>query len=117
MPPRKFDNPTAGYVFRDYQRWARIRGHVFEIDYNRFVELTSQNCVYCHAPPRKTVHTRGHEFNYNGIDRMDNDEGYTEENIVPCCFICNKAKNNMTHQEFIDYLYDVWRAVNIEEAI
>ena len=40
----------------------------------------------------------------NGIDRIDNNIGYTKENSVPCCEICNKAKRDMSYNDFINYL-------------
>ena len=33
-------------------------------------------------------------FKYNGIDRINNSKGYTIDNCVPCCFMCNYSKNN-----------------------
>jgi len=26
--------------------------------------------------------------------------GYTSENVVPCCWICNNAKKNLSYDEF-----------------
>lgn len=43
-------------------------------------------------------------FRYNGIDRVDNTKGYTIQNTVPCCMVCNRAKNSMSYREFIEYL-------------
>jgi hypothetical protein len=37
----------------------------------------------------------------NGIDRADNALGYTVENSVSCCKICNIAKRDLTIEEFI----------------
>lgn len=39
-----------------------------------------------------------------GIDRLNNDKGYTVENIVSCCSICNKAKSNLTMEEFLAWI-------------
>ena len=40
----------------------------------------------------------------NGIDRINNDIGYTIENSLTCCKICNYAKNTMSMREFIAWL-------------
>lgn len=47
------------------------------------------------------------DFKYNGLDRIDNSVGYTEDNCVPCCAVCNRAKNSMGYNEFIEYLDDL----------
>ena len=46
---------------------------------------------------------------YNGIDRIDNNKGYTIDNIVPCCHICNQAKSSFTLQEFQDWIEKVYQ--------
>ena len=38
------------------------------------------------------------------LERIDNNKGYTIGNVVPCCKICNHAKNNLTIQEFKDWI-------------
>ena len=40
-------------------------------------------------------------YKYNGIDRVDNEKGYEEGNVVPCCKICNVAKHDMEQKDFI----------------
>jgi hypothetical protein len=44
------------------------------------------------------------DFRYNGIDRIHNDIGYVEYNCVPCCIICNRAKNSMPYEDFVDWI-------------
>ena len=47
----------------------------------------------------------GKESNYkhsNGIDRINNDIGYTEDNIACCCAECNYMKNNYQYDDFIE---------------
>ena len=39
-----------------------------------------------------------------GIDRVDSSKGYTEDNVVPCCWIHNKMKSDMTYGEFKEAL-------------
>lgn len=29
-----------------------------------------------------------------GCDRIDNSKGHTYDNVVPCCYVCNCARNN-----------------------
>jgi hypothetical protein len=36
------------------------------------------------------------------MNRLDNSKGYSIENSVPCCKMCNLAKHANTYQEFVD---------------
>lgn len=58
------------------------------------IAVTGRSCVYCERPlPEKGV----------GLDRLDNNTGYTAENVVPCCGVCNTARSdNFSHEEFIE---------------
>ena len=99
---------SLNHVFNAYKQSARARGYPFEISLDLFKEITSGNCVYCGVSPHKTftsetIKTNGHYY-YNGIDRMDNKEGYVPGNCQPCCEICNKAKRNLSHEEFMEWI-------------
>lgn len=37
---------------------------------------------------------------YNGIDRKNNFKGYTKSNCVTCCAICNRAKYNLSEEDY-----------------
>ena len=82
------------------QRRARIRHRGPKRGYE--VTLTDQemkdrflsNCVYCNARPHPL----------NGIDRVDNEQGYTPRNSVPCCSICNRMKHAMTKEVFLAHV-------------
>ena len=47
------------------------------------------------------------DFIYNGIDRLDNNEGYLPSNVVTCCKICNRAKHSLTVVEFLEWVRDI----------
>ena len=51
----------------------------------------------------KSEHYNG-DFIYSGIDRKDNEIGYTLKNCVPCCIICNRAKNSLSFDEFLAWI-------------
>lgn len=42
-------------------------------------------------------------YDHNGIDRVDSSKGYSAENVVPCCKICNRGKANMSKEDFIEW--------------
>ena len=83
---------------------ARIRKLVWELSKDQALLLMSQNCHYCGEPPTNiTVYKNKPDsvpFHYNGLDRLDSLQGYTTENVVPCCKHCNLAKHTMSVVEF-----------------
>jgi len=44
------------------------------------------------------------QFKYNGVDRVDNTVGYTLDNCVSCCKICNNSKATLTLDEWKDWI-------------
>lgn len=89
---------------------ARAADRDFDIHIEDFRYLCQQNCYYCGSTPSNLITYRGKNtftfryFMYTGLDRVDNSVGYTRQNVVPCCIICNRAKNSMPFREFIDWL-------------
>lgn len=99
-----------------YKSRAVAKGLEFTLSEERFRELTQQSCHYCGVPPngKYTVRNRkSHEvvseYTYNGLDRKNPEIGYTEENVVPCCGVCNHAKHTMTYEEFTTWIVSVTR--------
>lgn len=96
-----FNNVYGGY----YQR-AKKKAIAFELTKEEFKSFTQKECHYCGQAPThvfKTKYTNG-DFIGNGIDRIDSSKGYTIDNCVPSCQICNKAKRDISYQDFISYL-------------
>ena len=67
-------------------------------------------CHYCGTTPIKP-HREDSSFLYNGLDRFDNNLGYVESNIVPCCFICNKMKGVLTKEDFMEHLNSIFTRI------
>ena len=95
------------YMFRSYQYSAAKRGLEWTLENDEFFSMTQQNCHYCGGVPRRSgARERAalREFCYNGLDRKNNFVGYTTDNVVPCCKICNWAKGKLSYDDFIAYL-------------
>lgn len=92
-----------------YQHGAAKRNLPFKLTREQFRELTSGNCHYCNCEPSqvKTGKTYSSNYTYNGIDRVDNLEGYMVENCVSCCGVCNKMKSTMNQSYFINKCIEV----------
>jgi hypothetical protein len=99
-------------LFRMYKCNAQRRGHVFEIDFDYMINLCSLPCNYCGAAPsssaKKLLGQRCNgDFIYNGIDRVDNSIGYTNDNCVPCCTPCNMMKKKMGREQFLAHVHKI----------
>lgn len=95
-----------------------------DCDFEVFFRISQEPCYYCGRLPHRTFNvaiksrsgqrnalryknedqlTYGN-FTYNGLDRVDNAKGHSEDNIVPCCYSCNKSKSDLTFDEFIAHI-------------
>lgn len=92
-------NKTAAGRVLFYKSNAKRRGVEWSLD-GSAERLLSQNCAYCGAAPAP----------WNGIDRMDNALGYTNENSVPCCKSCNWGKGGqMSPEQYVAHCVRVAR--------
>ena len=81
-----------------------------------FEKIIYKNCNYCGISPQQQINDN--KFNgiktsdefimVNGIDRKNNEIGYLENNIVPCCKHCNTAKMKMTQKEFKEFVCRIY---------
>lgn len=92
-------------IISTYKGNAEITNRIWELTTEQCKELFSGKCHYCGDSPKRTyVNKRtGDSFTYNGIDRKNNDLGYTAENSVSCCTTCNLRKGSSSAEEFIDW--------------
>ena len=96
-------------VFCGYRSSAKRRGLAFSLEETEMETLFSSNCFYCESPPSNKRHTYKdfEPFIYNGIDRIDNSKGYSTENTVSCCFLCNQAKSSLSLDCFLKHIKKV----------
>ena len=96
-------------LFSDMRRGAGKRGYSWNLSNSYVRNITSMNCYYCDRIPSQSINRNDSNgaYIYNGIDRINNSIGYTEENTVPCCKDCNYAKRERSHGEFISWVLDV----------
>ena len=93
-------------VLSRYMINARKHDREWALTGNQFDTLIARPCHYCgieHGNLRKSYNSSGDLF-YNGLDRKDSDQGYTLENVVPCCAICNRAKSDTPYADFLVWI-------------
>ena len=82
-------------IWNHYVKGAQKRNINFALTKTKFNELILLSCFYCDYKKDGEV---------NGIDRLNNNIGYQDDNVVPCCEPCNIMKGSQHPQEFIDKL-------------
>ncbi len=100
-------------LMKKYETGAYNRGLEFNLSKEECSYFFKGNCYYCgvapsriHKCPRKTRSIP--DYMFNGIDRMDNSQGYSVSNCVSCCFECNRAKMDRNSDEFLEWVKRVF---------
>lgn len=100
-------------IFYRYQRNASKRDYKFELNKEDFEKLVLSNCKYCNlGPSNHSKRGKYYDFYYNGIDRLNNELGYTKDNTVSCCKKCNFFKGSLTADEFINHVKRIYEFIN-----
>lgn len=89
----------ALYVWR-----AKERNRPWNLTTAQCEVLFKSPCFYCGEPPSNHGRRKKSLYTYNGIDRLNNDQGYTVDNVVSCCDICNKAKRALSYENFMGWI-------------
>jgi len=93
------------HVYSSYKKRAREKKFDFYLSEDEFRDIILKPCVYCGSLLDSECKGNGNgSFIYTGIDRVDSSKGYVKDNIVPCCKICNRAKNKLQKDEFISWI-------------
>ena len=75
--------------YRVLKRYAKERDLPCTLTEKQFAELVMQKCTYCANQLASPTNNTG-----VGLDRIDNNKGYDIDNVVPCCLICNRVRND-----------------------
>ncbi len=99
---RKYVESEKGQITRDRYRksmrgryslckgYAKRSGIDFTITLEEFKQFWEKPCHYCN--------TTGV---FIGLDRIDSSRGYSNDNVLPCCYNCNVAKAELSYKDFI----------------
>ena len=78
-----------------YRSSAKKRGYEWSLSHDQAEYLFLDNCKYCGISGK---------YEHNGIDRIENEIGYTFSNCVSCCAICNYSKGSKTIENWYIWL-------------
>jgi hypothetical protein len=101
-------------LFKLYKINASNRNLRFELSEDQFRHLTKQRCFYCDREPYKEFDD-GKSYGpyiYNGVDRLNNEEGYIILNSVSCCYMCNSFKSDFELSEFMNQIDRIYHNLN-----
>lgn len=118
-------------ILRQHKNRAIERQLTWTLTDQEAFALFQLPCTYC-----KGMNSRKHKrirydkskfievINLNGIDRVNNENGYEVGNCVPCCHRCNRTKSNGTVEEFAEWiemikqnLPGIKQALNINQGV
>jgi hypothetical protein len=111
-------------LFNRMKQTARKRRISWDLNFEDWLVITKEKCFWCGEEPfekynyaiskngySQMVHSTERVNNcwitYNGIDRKDNNTGYTKENCQTSCKWCNFARNEMTDEQFRNWIRKV----------
>lgn len=111
--------PNDWHLYIHYKGHAKDKNRVFDLTYEQFKTLSHSNCYYCGAEPTVVPQLQKYCKNsesqkLNGIDRVDSSKGYTLDNCVPCCSICNQIKSNINQQLFLQQIEKIHNYRNVQ---
>lgn len=101
-------------LLKSYKDHAVQRGLDFNLTDEEFDSLIFSKCYYCGSEPTSSnyvnnrINRTKEEFKVTGIDRINSDLGYTIDNCVPCCKICNKMKLNYSDDFFKAHITKIY---------
>jgi hypothetical protein len=94
-----------------YKTSAKRRNLDYQLTTEEFTQLVTGNCQYCGDSLTQTKKGQGKtsgDFRYTGIDRVDSSKGYTRDNCVSCCWLCNNMKSSTEESVFIEHVKKIY---------
>jgi hypothetical protein len=102
------DEAARSMLYSNLRSKAKAKNMEWSITKEDFAILTKSLCYYCDGSPQHIKAGYKTDFTYNGLDRVNNSRGYSIDNVVPCCRMCNVAKNYYTQDEFLQWAGNVY---------
>jgi hypothetical protein len=91
--------------YASYKSQAKQRGFSFDLTLSQFSGLRSKCCNYCGSKK------------LSGVDRVDSRLGYSLDNCVPCCGICNMMKGTLSVDKFMKVIDRIIRRYNVRKVL
>lgn len=95
------------HIFNELSKSCKKNNKNITLTYDDFINIIKElKCHYCDVELVFNKHTRDENSKYVSrayqLDRKNNNSGYTLDNVVTCCWNCNRIKSNIySYEEFI----------------
>jgi len=91
------------WVYKRLLYQANFRGIPAHLSYEDFVRFTKVvECCYCDGDIHWNPFNQNKSGRGSNLDRKDSDLGYEMGNLVVCCKVCNRIKNDvLSHPEMV----------------
>lgn len=105
---RRTEAAIYNVLYRSIRTDCKKRNIPFNITVSDIKDIVNKKCVYCNREPYDKK-CRNHTSNsslegdcliLHGIDRVIPNLGYTIGNVVTCCKYCNRAKSDLSLEDF-----------------
>ena len=102
------DTTTNEHIIKEIKRSAERRDINYGLKDELALKLISSPCHYCN---KYYSHNNiyGEQYNKMGIDRVDNNKGYFDTNVVTACYTCNRMKHVSKYDDFLRYCYNIFQ--------
>jgi len=102
---KRCHNYKPARQFGSYKDKAQRLGQDFEISLDNFLVICDRPCFYCNSEVRNVR-----------LEMIDYSQGYKLQNIVSCCRRCQKFKDGLSHQKFLELCFKISENVKDNEV-
>jgi hypothetical protein len=91
---------------REHYRRIKKRKHIYDVTLDDLLEIWENQGGICVYSGVKLLHPNegGNNLNTASLDRIDSKLGYVKGNLQFVSIICNQAKNNLSHEEMMEFI-------------
>jgi len=100
LHPEYFPDHNGSSFSEYYKRAIYKLNKSFELTHTDYLNLIMKDCYICGK--------QSNNKHKNGIDRIDNNEGYTKDNVRSCCGECNYSKNDLDLSDYFNKLNEIY---------
>lgn len=104
---------SDGYAL--YKEWW-TRYYSDGCSLEQYIHMSKQPCHYCGRIGVGQRTKYGTTIRCNGLDRIDSTKDHSPSNIVTCCKDCNRAKSNMSYEDFIRWITELYLNIILVES-
>jgi hypothetical protein len=97
---------TDARSYNEYKKRANMKLLLFELTIEDYNTIINSQCYLCGR--------KSYEKYKNGIDRIDNNLGYTMNNVKSCCGSCNYIKKDMELIELFNKMTEIFLKCKIK---